>query len=111
MGRTGRESPDQGENRYSVIQGVSGRRRHRSDLQRIVRPGQESIFSDTGCVRAEETQVRLSENRQTRARIGISRFRGCQGSGDMAQTGRESSGPAKNQFSVILEVSGERRHG
>ena len=90
MGRTGRESPDRGENRYSAIQRVSAWDRHGSDRSRIDRPGRESIFSDTGCVSVGKTQVELSENRQTRVRIGIRRFRGCQCGKDTGKTVRES---------------------
>ena len=87
MGRTGGESPDRGENRYSLIQGVSVWVRHRSDRLRIARPGQESMFSDSGGVSVGRTQERLSENRQTRVRIDILRFWGCQRGIDMGRIG------------------------
>ena len=77
MGQHTRESPDQDENRYFTIQGVSGRGRHRLNWSRIGRPGQESIFRDSGGVSVGKTQVRLSENRQNRENIDIPRFRGC----------------------------------
>ena len=77
MGRTGRESPDRGENRYSLIQGVSGRRRHRLNWSRIARTGGVSVFDDSGCVRAEETWVRSVVNRQSEERIDIRQFRVC----------------------------------
>ena len=58
MGRISRESPKQAENRYSMVQGGDS---------------------------VGKTQERLSENRQTRTRIGISRFRGCQCGKDMGR--------------------------
>ena len=66
MGRISRESPGQAENRYSPIQGG---------------------------VRGAETWVGSAENRQTRERIGIRRFRGYQCGKDMGRTGRESLRP------------------
>ena len=66
-----------------MIQGVSGRERPGSGWLRIVRQGRESVFSDSGCVRAEETQVELVENRQDRPRINFPRFRVCQCGGDI----------------------------
>ena len=82
MGRISRESADQGENRYSMVQGVSEERRHGSNQCRIARPGRIPIFDDSGGVGAGKTQVERIENRQDRVRIGIRRFRECQSGKD-----------------------------
>ena len=84
--RHGRGSPQQGKNRFSMVQGVSVWERHRSTHLRIARSGRESIFCGSGGVRSGKTWVGSPENRQTRVRIGIRRFRGCLGGGDLGQT-------------------------
>ena len=62
--------------------------RHRKDCPRIPRLGRKSIFYDSGGVRGAETWVESTENRQTRVRIGIPRFRGYQAGGGVGRPGR-----------------------
>ena len=124
LGRTVRESPELGKNRYSMVQGVSVWVRHGSDRSRIGRTGRIPIFSDSGGVRAEKTRVELVENRQDRRNTDIRQFKGCQGSGDMGRSGRipifGSSGgvraeetqvdQAEYRYSLIHGVSVQGRH-
>ena len=82
MGRTGRESTDQGENRYSPIPGVSEERRHGSNQQRIGRPGQNT---------------------------DIPRFWGCQAGENIGRSSRESPEQGEYRYSTIQGVSGRGR--
>ena len=53
----------------------------------------------------------MAEDRQTRVRIGIQRFRGRQCGKDTGKTVRESPDRGENLYSTILGMSVWVRHG